>query len=227
MSAHDARAGDSGSSGRHPDRAGALRRWPAALALVAMWIALWGRFSIANVLGGAIVALTVLAVAREARPRPVQHFHAIPALRFLATFIRQLVMANYHVAIAVLRPDRIRPGILAIPLHHVSDAVATLVANSITLTPGTLTLEVERRGDTAILYVHALDLTNDDAVRAGISDLGHLAVAAFGGREAQARSVAERAADEVAAAGDDTTSDVPTVDPPPGTPSASEPRDTA
>lgn len=168
-------------AGRHLDRAGMLRRWPVVLALVVMWIDLWGGLSIANVIAGTIVGLAVLAVARQYKPRPVQHFDIVSALRYLVTFARQLAVASYQVAVAVVRPDRVRPGILAMQLRHVSDAVVTLVANSISLTPGTLTLEIERRGDVAVLYVHALDLSDPDAVRADIVALERLAIAAFGG----------------------------------------------
>jgi len=199
-----------------------LTRWPTVLGLVVMWVALWGQLSIANVLGGTLVALAVLAVAGEVKPRPVQNFRVVPALRYLATFCKQLVMASYQVVLAVLRPDRVRPGVLAVPLHHVSDAVATLVGNSITLTPGTLTLEVERHDETAVLYVHALDLSNPDAVRADIADLETLAIDAFGGPEAQAARVrrpAGREAGEGAAAPDATTGDA-------GAPSPSDPEDT-
>jgi multicomponent Na+:H+ antiporter subunit E len=162
------------------------RRWPTLVALIVMWIALWGDLSLANVLGGAAVAVVVMAFADRVQPRPTQHFNLAAALRYLATFARQLLVANWEVALAVLRPDDIRPGILAMPLYGASDAVVTLVANSITLTPGTLTLETERRGDVAILYVHALDLSDADGVREDICELEVLAVEAFAGPDAQA-----------------------------------------
>jgi multicomponent Na+:H+ antiporter subunit E len=172
----------SSASGRHPDvRGGLLQSWPTAAALVAMWIALWGRLSFANVASGALVACAVLLLARGVRPRPVRHFRVVPALRYLVTFLKQLAIANYQVALAVIRPERIAPGIVAIPMRYASDAVVTLVANSITLTPGTLTLETERRGDTAILYVHALDVSDVEAVRDDIRQLEQLALDAFGG----------------------------------------------
>lgn len=184
--AHQGAAHQADDSGRHLDRAGMMRRWPTVLGLVVVWIALWGQLSVANVLGGLIVALAVLTVARQFKPRPVEHLDVVAALRYAVTFVRQLVMASYQVALAVLWPERIRPGILAMPLHHASDAVVTLVANSITLTPGTLTLEAERRGDVTVLYVHALDVTDVDAVRADVDELEKLAVDAFGGPRAQA-----------------------------------------
>ncbi len=170
------------------------RRWPALIALVIVWIALWGQLSIANILGGTIVAVAVLALAGRIQPRRMRHFDVVPALQYLRTFTVQLLIANWEVAKAVVRPARIRPGILAMPLYHASDAVVTLVANSITLTPGTLTLETERRGDVAILYVHALDLSDLDGVREDVAALEKLAVDAFAGPDAQivqARTLAE------------------------------------
>jgi multicomponent Na+:H+ antiporter subunit E len=185
-SASGSRPGVGGSSSASGSRLTVLRRGPTAIALIAMWIALWGRLSIANVLSGTVVALAVLAVSRGIKPRPVQHFRIVPALRYLVTFLQQLAVANYDVARAVLQPARISPGIIAVPLRHTSDAVVTLVANSITLTPGTLTLEIERRGDTAVLYVHTLDLRDVDAVRDDIRLLERLAIDAFGDCRVQA-----------------------------------------
>jgi multicomponent Na+:H+ antiporter subunit E len=165
-----------------PQGGGIVQSWPMAIALVAMWIALWGRLSFANLVSGVLVAGAALLLSRGARPYPVRHFRIGPALRYAGTFIQQLVLANYQVALAVLRPERIVPGIIAMPIRYASDAVVTLVANSITLTPGTLTLETERRGDTAILYVHTLDLSDAEAVRDDIRVLERLALEAFGAR---------------------------------------------
>jgi multicomponent Na+:H+ antiporter subunit E len=156
------------------------------VGLIVMWIALWGSLSIANILGGAAVAIAVLVFSGSAKPRPVRNFDPAAALRYLRTFSMQLVVANWQVIKAVLRPGAIKPGILAMPLHHASDAVVTLVGNSITLTPGTLTLETERRDDVAVLYVHALDLADADGVREDICELEVLAVDAFAGADAQA-----------------------------------------
>jgi multicomponent Na+:H+ antiporter subunit E len=164
-----------------------LRRWPTLVALIVMWIALWGDLSVANVVGGTIVAVAVMGFAGRVQPRPTQHVDPRAAVSYLFTFLRQLAEASWQVARAVVRPDRIKPGILAMPLYGASDAVVTLVANSITLTPGTLTLETARRDDdVAILYVHALDLSDADDVREDICQLELLAVDAFAGPAAQA-----------------------------------------
>lgn len=161
------------------------RRWPELLGLTVVWIALWGTLSPANVLSGLAVAVAVMAFADQVQPRPVHHFRVVPALRYLVLFARQLVLASVNVALAVARPERIKPGIVAIEMRYCSDAVVTLVANSITLTPGTMTLETQRSGDTAVLYVHALDLSDESAVRDDVVALERAALAAFAGADAQ------------------------------------------
>jgi multicomponent Na+:H+ antiporter subunit E len=171
---------------------GIARSWPMAIALVVMWIDLWARLSFANVLSGMVVAWGVLLLARGVRPRPVRHFRLLPALRYLMTFLKQLAIANYQVTLAVIQPERIAPGIIAVPMRYVSDAVVTLVANSITLTPGTLTLETERDGDAVTLYVHALNVTDIEGVRDDIRGLERLALNGFGERRAQMAAAARR-----------------------------------
>jgi multicomponent Na+:H+ antiporter subunit E len=172
-----------------------VRRWPVVVALTVMWIALWGDVSAANVLAGLALGLVVLGIAQTVRPRPFHHVNVVPAARYLVTFLWLLVVASWNVVVAVIRPDTIRPGIIAMPLRDCSDAVVTLVANSISLTPGTLTLEVERRDErTAIVFVHALDLRDPDSVRDDILLLERRAVEAFAGPETraeQARSLDE------------------------------------
>ena len=69
-------------------------------------------------------------------------------------------------------------GIVAVPLRGCSDAVATLIADAISLTPGTLTLEVRR--DPLTLYVHALDTRDVEQVQRDVRTLEVLAVRAFG-----------------------------------------------
>jgi multicomponent Na+:H+ antiporter subunit E len=169
---------------------GIAQSWPMAIALVVMWVDLWASLSFANVLTGVLVAWAVLLLARGARPRPVRHFRPVPALRYLITFLKQLAIANYQVALAVVQPERIAPGIIAVPMRYVSDAVVTLVANSITLTPGTLTLETERDGDAVTLYVHALNVSDIESVREDIRGLEMLALEAFGERRAQVAAAA-------------------------------------
>lgn len=163
--------------------AGLVRRLPAVAWLLTVWVALWGELSIANLLGGLAVAGVIHLAFPHSGPRPAGPVRPLPALRFLASFAYQLVRATIAVAVEVLRlGTRIQEGIVAIQLRGVSDAVATVVANAISLTPGTLTLEVEVDRDVAVLYVHCLRVHDVEQQRRDLEHLGELAVAAFGRR---------------------------------------------
>lgn len=74
---------------------------------------------------------------------------------FTAFFLRELVVANAQVVWDVLTPrSRLAPGIVALPLRSSSAGEITLIANLVSLTPGTLSLAVGH--DPAVLYVHGM-----------------------------------------------------------------------
>ena len=150
--------------------------------LTCVWVALWGDLSAANVLSGVALSIGVVVLSGSGRVGSVV-VRPLAALRFALHFLRSLVASSLVVARTVVLPrDRIRTGIVAVPLQGCSDAVATLIADAITLTPGTLTLEVRR--DPLTLYVHALDVRDVEQVRAEVRSLELLAVRAFGSQQA-------------------------------------------
>ena len=84
-------------------------------------------------------------------------------MRLAAIFLFELVKSSVNVAAIVLSPRRkLQPAIIAYPLDVKSDAEITLLANMITLTPGTLSMDVS--DDRSTLYVHAIDAPDIDAV---------------------------------------------------------------
>jgi multicomponent Na+:H+ antiporter subunit E len=86
---------------------------------------------------------------------------------FLIYFFRELLLANFSVARDVMRPlDQLRPGIVAVPLDLETDASITLLSTLVTLTPGTLTLDVS--SDRKVLYIHAMHADDLEALRADI-----------------------------------------------------------
>jgi multicomponent Na+:H+ antiporter subunit E len=90
------------------------------------------------------------------------------AVRFVLYVVWEVILSNLNVArIVLLTPNRgLRPGIIAVPLDVTSDAEITTLANLITLTPGTLSLDVS--SDRRTLYVHALEVSDPDTFRRGI-----------------------------------------------------------
>ncbi len=75
-------------------------------------------------------------------------------VRYVAEFIAKLVKANLNIINIILDPSlKIRPGVFRIPVVTKSDFVLTGVSNSITLTPGTITVDAEE----GFVYVHQMD----------------------------------------------------------------------
>jgi multicomponent Na+:H+ antiporter subunit E len=89
-------------------------------------------------------------------------------LRLTLFFLRQLIVSAIQVAMLVLRPRlALRPAIIRYPLTVPSDAEIALLANMITLTPGTLSIDVSP--DRKWLYIHCLDTADAQAVADAIA----------------------------------------------------------
>lgn len=162
---------------RRRDVAGILLR-TAVLAL--MWAALWADLDLGTLVAGVLVAIGVQAVFVTMSPRPPARINPLATLRLGLVFTWMLITANLSVMARVLSPRMsIHPLVVDVDLPPCSDAVATVVANAITLTPGTLTLDIGRHDDGVGLLVHNLDATDPEAVRADVLRLYDLVAAAF------------------------------------------------
>lgn len=85
-------------------------------------------------------------------------------LSFLAFYLRELIHANLRVAYDALTPVHyMRPAMLAIPLDARTDLEILLLVNLITMTPGTVSLDVST--DRRVLYLHAMYVEDPDALR--------------------------------------------------------------
>ena len=82
-------------------------------------------------------------------------------LSLLLLFLRELIVSALKVAWLVVQPRlNIRPAIIAYPLTVTTDLQIALLANMITLTPGTLSVDVS--ADRKTLYVHAIDMESKE-----------------------------------------------------------------
>jgi multicomponent Na+:H+ antiporter subunit E len=137
--------------------------------LALAWMALTGDWSVS----AAVFSLALGALLlRFARPLGGEGFRRVRLLRlpgFLLFFLKELVVANLAVAAAVIAPaGRLRPAIVAVPLTVDRDAEIALLANLISLTPGTLSLDVSP--DRRTLYVHAMATASPDHLRREIRE---------------------------------------------------------
>lgn len=158
-----------------------IGRWAFVVWLAVVWVALWGQVTIGNVLCGLVVGTALLVVLRGAGPHRLRAMRPLQTLMFLGYFLKELVQSNVVVAREVVSPrNRIREGIIEVTLPHTTPTIATVVANAITLTPGTLTLEAVAEGRSARLYVHVLHLHDVESVRGDLEYLHYRAAKAFG-----------------------------------------------
>ncbi|MBU4141115.1 MAG: Na+/H+ antiporter subunit E [Candidatus Omnitrophica bacterium] len=82
-------------------------------------------------------------------------------VEYLPKFLWECLKANVDVAYRVLHPDLpINPGIVKVKTTLKADTALTFLANSITLTPGTLSVDIDR--DNGVLYVHWIDVKEKD-----------------------------------------------------------------
>lgn len=160
-------------------RADRLRSALVVIAGAAIYVALWSDLTVANVVwGGVFGALTLVLFPLSSRTRPEVRFRVLAILRYLVHVFGELVKSSLYVAYEVLTPgDNLNQGIVEVPMRTRSAGVITLVANSVSLTPGTLTLEVA--SNPTRLYVHVMHLNDVEEVREQVRRMEDLAMKAF------------------------------------------------
>jgi multicomponent Na+:H+ antiporter subunit E len=127
------------------------------------WLLLTFKFTIPNLIVGSIAAIICSAIFTK------YYFHSVYKflqpqryfwfLIYLFIFIWECIKANLDVAYRVLHPAMpIRPGIVKVKTTLKSDFAKTLLANSITMTPGTITVDII--GDD--MYIHWIYIRSED-----------------------------------------------------------------
>lgn len=148
-----------------------VREWPVVGVLLAfLWLFVRGATP-ESVVGEFLIGLAFgLGVAFAFRRfygnevNLTRNVRAIPyAALYVGVFFRELLTANLDVAYRVLSPSMpIDPDVVVVPLRVQTDLAITTIANSITLTPGTLTMDYD--DETNTLYVHGIAGKNHEAV---------------------------------------------------------------
>lgn len=146
-----------------------IKRLFMNLVLMLVWSALTGDYSATNFVFGFLLSFFLMWLINLSEADN-KYFTTIPKLiLFILYFLKELVKANLEVAYEVITPRlNMKPGIIAVPLTAQTDLEITLLANLITLTPGTLSVDVS--DDKKVLYVHAMYITDKASFIAGIKD---------------------------------------------------------
>lgn len=139
--------------------------------LAFVWMLLQNSFTFGHFLAGYVVGAIILYVFYRFFPGgKIYLSKAFAIVELLLVFLWELLKANITVANLVLsRKMEIRPGIIAVPLEITQDQAIALLANMITLTPGTLSLDVS--ADKKEIFVHVLNLDDTEAARREIKEV--------------------------------------------------------
>lgn len=134
-----------------------------SILLLVIWLLLVNSLAPGQILLGAVLAILVPIYTSEfwnERPTLVR---LLPLLRYALVLLGDIVAANLQVARLILGPSsQLRPAFIRYPLTLESDFAITLLASTISLTPGTVTADVDAEGRT--LLIHALDVDDEEAL---------------------------------------------------------------
>lgn len=165
-----------------------VRAWPVAGAMFAvLWLfvrgvaltpaAIAGQFLFGLAVGLPVAFVFRRLYAERIDLRRVARGTPYAAL-YVAVFAAEIVRANVDVTYRVLAPDPvIEPEVILLPLRVRSDVAVTVIANSITITPGTVTLDHDAERNA--LYIHAVDGRDPDAIAAPIRNWENYALEIF------------------------------------------------
>lgn len=117
--------------------------------------AVLGQLNLSGFISGFVVGYLALWLTSPLYGK-TRYFERLPGvLRLIGFFGKELLVSNLKVLWDVITPRHIsRPGIIGLPLDARTDLEIMLVANLISLTPGTLSLDLS--GDRRVLYIHLI-----------------------------------------------------------------------
>jgi multicomponent Na+:H+ antiporter subunit E len=130
--------------------------------------AVLGQLNLSGLLAGFVVGYMALWLTKPLYG-PTRYFERLPkVIGLISFFVKELLISNLRVLWDVITPKHIsRPGIIGIPLDARTDTEIMLVANLISLTPGTLSLDLSE--DRRMLYIHVMFLEDIDRTRQDIN----------------------------------------------------------
>jgi len=125
------------------------------ILLALLWMFMWGSFGVYQLLTGMIVGYLVILLISRIAGYKGYGTRLTDLLLFALYFVRILVKANLEVAWEVITPGhRMSPRFIRYPVDGLTDIQITVLANAISLTPGTLSVDLADQKE--YLYIHAM-----------------------------------------------------------------------
>jgi len=129
------------------------------ILLFALWMVLTANFQIFNILVGIGVSFSIaLLYTKLFTHKTFEFISPVWFMVYLYVLLKNLIISNIQISKRILRPDmKLSPAIVAVKTNLESDWKKLLLANSITLTPGTLTLDIKDD----MLFIHVIEYDED------------------------------------------------------------------
>lgn len=138
-----------------------------SLFLALLWLLMVNSFSVAHLLLGLILGIMIPFLTHAFWPERARVQRPLPLLRYLLLLLIDIFWSNLIVALRILRPERhLQPGFFTFPLELEDDFAITILASTISLTPGTVSTHYDAQART--LLVHALHLEDEAETIEGI-----------------------------------------------------------
>jgi len=135
------------------------------IALAVAWAALTGNITLGGIAVGFVFGSICLYVCKPLFPGSEGYFRrGAKWTKLIVLFLYELIVSSVQVVWDVLTPQhKSRPGIISVPLEVKGEMEVLMVTNLISLTPGTLSLDVT--DDCNTLYIHAMFADDPQAIR--------------------------------------------------------------
>ncbi|WP_105033413.1 Na+/H+ antiporter subunit E [Cryobacterium aureum] len=170
---------------------------PPLIALIVLWMLLWGEFSWLNLLVGIVVGIVVTVVFYLVPVQLSGRVHPLHTVVFLVRLIADIVRASIDVAWLAVKPRLVMSNaILEIQLRTRSDLILTWTAVATSIVPGSIVVDIDR--ELSILYLHVLNMHSAGDIerfRRRVQDTERRIVRGFGSREDVERMRGVRPAD--------------------------------
>ena len=140
------------------------------ILLAVLWMFMWGSFHSYSLLMGMLLGYLLLGIVSRTTAGEGYGTRGWRFILFFIYFVRILVKANLIVAWEIITPGyQMTPGIIRYPVKGMTDFQITSLANAITLTPGTLSVDVD--DDAEYLYVHCMYVKDRPAAVRDLDEL--------------------------------------------------------
>lgn len=134
-----------------------------SVMLFVVWLLLNNSVSAGQMVLAAFFAITIPWLVKDMRDEHPKIRRPFLAIRYVLMVMKDIVVANIEVALLIIGPiKKLQPGFVAVPINMTSELGITVLASTVSLTPGTVSAEVSK--DKNWLYIHALHLGDESAL---------------------------------------------------------------